>query len=336
MGLISIGKITDALATNSFIPTLKAIENKPIIIPTSLKAGDRIGITSPAGWISKEDIDVAIITLKSWGFDVVIGNTIGKRNFTFGGTDKERKDDLQAMLDDDSIKVILCARGGYGLIRIIDQLNFSAFYKKPKWVIGFSDITILHNHIHNNFGIATIHSKMCNSFPKEFENEQQRLSIESIRLCLTGSTMKYKAPWNNHNKPGNCKGALIGGNLKTIESLSDSNSDVSTKGKILFVEDTQEYLYSIDRMFWNLKRSGKLDHLHGLIVGGFKIKPDEEGDQFGKMLEEIVLEKTQEYDYPICFDFPVGHQLYNMPLKCGVTHELIVNAEETTLKEITH
>ncbi len=305
-------------------------------IPPYLKPGDIIGITSPAGFITLEELQPALLKLKEWGFNAVIGSTIGKRDFTFGGTDAERLQDLQQMLDDKNIKAILFARGGYGAVRIIDQLDFTLFKKNPKWLIGFSDVTVLHSHLNRNCNVASIHSKMCNSFPDDWSLAErvQKESIESIRQCLLGEKMSYTAISNINNKPGLTTGSLVGGNLKTLESLTGSSSDISTKNKILFVEDTGEYLYSIDRMFWNLKRSGKLAQLKALIIGGFKIKKDDAGEEFGKTLEEIVLEKVKEYNYPVCFDFPVGHQKNNVALKCGVQHSIEVNSISVSLKEI--
>jgi muramoyltetrapeptide carboxypeptidase len=306
------------------------------VIPPYLKRGSTIGITSPAGYITPEEIQPAVTKLKEWGFQISIGSTIGKKYFTFGGTDEERLQDFQQMLDDKNIDAILCARGGYGIVRIIDKLNFNGFVKKPKWLIGFSDITVMHSHLNKNYGIASIHSKMCNSFPDDWAlaDPVQKESIESINKCLTGDKMTYTVAPNTQNKLGVGKGVLVGGNLKTIESLACSASDLNTFNKILFVEDTGEYLYSIDRMFWNLKRTGKLNNLQGLIIGGFKIKQDDEGEEFGKALEEIVLEKVAEYNYPVCFDFPVGHQKYNVALKCGVIHRLTIQKDTCYLNEI--
>jgi muramoyltetrapeptide carboxypeptidase len=303
-------------------------------IPPYLKKGDTIGITSAAGYITLTDCNDAINMIQSWGFAIKMGSTVGEKSYTFGGTDEERLADLQQMLDDDSLKAIMIARGGYGLVRIIDKLNFTKFAKNPKWIIGFSDVTILHSHINKNFGIATLHSKMCNSFVAPAIAEPIQLeTLDSIRKCLLGEKMIYNIPLNTNNKPGKAKGILVGGNLKTLESLAASQSDIITKNKILLVEDTGEYLYSIDRMFYNLKRSGKLANLSGLVVGGFKIKKDDEGAEFGKTLEEIVLEKVKEYNYPVCFDFPVGHQKNNFALKCGVQHILNLTNTECIFKE---
>ena len=303
-------------------------------IPPYLKKGDTIAITSPAGFISITDCADAINMMELWGYKIKIGTSIGKKDFTFGGTDEERLSDFQQLLDDKTVKAIMCARGGYGIVRIIDKINFSNFLKNPKWIIGFSDATVLHSHINKNCGVASIHSKMCNSFVSPLIAEPIQLeTLDSIRKCLTGDKMNYTIPVNLNNKKGKAKGILVGGNLKTIESLSASASDINTKNKILFVEDTGEYLYSIDRMFYNLQRSGKLTNLAALIVGGFKIKKDDEGAEFGKTLEQIVLEKVAAYNYPVCFDFPVGHQKNNFALKCGVMHEFILDNYNNVLKE---
>lgn len=304
--------------------------------PAYLKKGDIIGITAPAGWITPEEIQPAVQVMESWGFKIQVGNTIGKKDFTFGGTDDERLNDFQQMLDDPKIKAIMCARGGYGSVRIVDRINWTKFKAKPKWIIGFSDITVLHCHIHRNFQIASIHSKMTNSFPDDWSTADpvQIETILSIQDALIGTKMKYTSMPNAQNKQGIAEGILIGGNLKTIETLSCSVSDIKTDGKILFVEDTGEYLYSIDRMFWNLKRTGKLKNLKALIVGGFRIKPDDPGEEFGKTIEDIVLEKVKEHNYPVCFDFPVGHQKNNFALKCGVKHRLEVKTLQVSLREI--
>lgn len=303
--------------------------------PPYLKSGSVIGITSPAGATTAEEIQPAVGVLESWGYRVVVGDTIGKKDFTFGGTDEERLADLQRMLDDKTISAILCARGGYGSVRIVDRINWTRFMQHPKWVIGFSDITVLLNHIHTNCRVATIHSKMTNSFPKEWSVAEpvQVETIISIDDALRGRKIIYNVQPNPQNRTGTGEGVVAGGNLKTIESLSGSASDIDTRGKILFVEDTGEYLYSIDRMFWNLERTGKLKGLKGLIVGGFKVKPDDPGEEFGRALQDIVLEKVMKYNYPVCFDFPVGHQKNNFAIKCGVKHRLTVSTQDVSLVE---
>jgi muramoyltetrapeptide carboxypeptidase len=324
------------------IPALAAAQNNlPVstdavpLIPPYLKPGDTIGITCPAGYIMLDEIRPAIEQMESWGYKVRPGKTVGMRDFTFGGRDEERIADLQEMLDDPSIHAIMCARGGYGMVRIIDKLDFTSFVNRPKWVIGFSDITVLHCHLSANHPVASIHSKMCNSFPDDWSKADplQQNTILSIRRALSGEIMEYNTPPSAFNRRGMAEGVLVGGNLKTIESLGGSASSIHTDGKILFVEDTGEYLYSIDRMFWNLKRSGKLSNLAALVVGGFKVKLDDPGEEFGKTVIDIVMEKVKAFNYPVCFDFPVGHQRNNFAVKCGVMHRLVVGTEGVALKE---
>ena len=326
--------------TASYLPALpkfQTIEDETLFVsPAFLKAGDVIGITAPAGYITSAEIQSAVQKMESWGYKIKVGETIDKRDFTFGGTDEERTKDFQQMLDDPKIKAIMCARGGYGAVRIIDKLNWEKFKAKPKWIIGFSDATVFHSHLNKNFGIASIHSKMCNSFPDDWSLAEpiQIETIESIQLALSGKKMKYSAVPNLQNKLGVADGVLIGGNLKMLETLAGTKSDINTAGKILFVEDTGEYMYSVDRMFWNLKRTGKLSQLKGVSIGGFKIKVDEDSDDFGRTLQEVVLEKVKAYHYPVCFDFPVGHQKNNYALKCGVKYKLEVKSDSVSLKEI--
>lgn len=309
---------------------------KEVRIPPYLKQGDTIGITSPAGYITTEQILPAIQVMEGWGFKIKGGSSIGKRDYSMGGTDAQRAADLQQMLDDPNIKAIMCARGGYGAIRIIDQLDFKIFKEHPKWIIGFSDITVLHCHLNRQLNTASIHAKMCNSFPADWTlaDAIQIETILSIRQVLTGLPVKYTGGPVSYNRPGRAEAALIGGNLSIIETLAGTPSDIQTEGRILFVEDAGEYLYSVDRMFWNLKRSGKLANLAGLIVGGFKLKPDDPGDEFGRTVYEVIMEKIKEYAYPVCFDFPVGHQKNNFALKCGAKHILNVDVNGSSVVSI--
>lgn len=305
-------------------------------IPPYLKPGDIIGITSPAGYITTEQIRPAVKLMASWGFKIQIGSTIDKRDFSRGGTDEERAADLQQMLDNPNVKAIMCARGGYGTIRILDQLDFNKFKQQPKWIIGFSDVTVLHCHLNKVLNIASIHSKMCNSFPSEWAvaDPVQIETILSIRQVLSGMPVKYTAPNISFNRAGRVEAQLIGGNLSIIETLAGTISDIDTDGKILFLEETEEYLYRVDRMLWNLKRTGKLSKLKGLIIGGIKLKPDDPGDEFGRTVYEVIMEKIKEYGYPVAFDFPVGHQKNNFALKCGTKHILNVDANGSSLVSI--
>ncbi len=316
----------------------KAVEKPTVLkkIPPYLKKGDTIAITCPSGYISLEECVPAINKMKEWGFNIRVGNTVGLKNFSFAGTDEERAKEFQEMLDDDSIKAIMLGRGGYGAVRIIDKINFTQFAKKPKWIIGFSDATVFHCHINTNYGIATIHSKMCNSFPDDFSTATQPQidSIDSIRQCLTGEKMSYERSVNFENRFGEGTGPLVGGNLSIIELLDGSISNLKTDGKILFIEDVGEYRYKIDGMLWNLKRSKRLERLNGLVIGEFRIKPDDPGEDFGKTLHEMVMEKVKDYHYPVCFDFPVGHVKENYALKCGAIHKLHLSEKGTILQQV--
>lgn len=303
------------------------------LFPTYLKPGDKIAITSPAGYITLDEVQPAKLLMESWGYNVRIGNTIGRRDYTFGGTDEERLMDLQLLMDDSTVKAIMCARGGYGVGRILDRLNFSRFLQHPKWLIGFSDITALHLHLLKQCGVASIHSKMCNSFPKDWAMAEPVVqeTILSIRRALDGTAMTYKAAPDMNNRTGVAEGLLVGGNLCTIISMMGTRSEIGTDGRILFLEEVGEYLYSLDRMMTTLKRAGKLSKLKGLIIGGFRIKPDDPGEEFGRTLYEIILSKVSEYKYPVCFGFPVGHQKENYALRHGAMHRLTVRADTVEL-----
>ncbi len=305
------------------------------LVPPFLKSGDKIAITCPAGWITLEEIQPAIRQMESWGLVVRVGMTVGKRDFSFGGTDEERARDMQILLDDHTVKAIMCARGGYGISRIMDKLNFTRFKEKPKWIIGFSDITALHIHLEKNFRVASIHSKMCNSFPEDFTLAEPVVqdSILSIKRALTGTSLKYTAIPQEQNRTGIGTGILVGGNLSIIISMMGSKSEINTSDKILFLEEAGEYMYSVDRMLMTLKRAGKLDKLKGLIIGGFRIKPDDPGEEFGRTLYDVVFEKVSGYAYPVCFGFPVGHQKDNFALKHGMKHMLTVRNDVVELVE---
>lgn len=296
--------------------------------PPYLKQGSVIGITCPSGYVSADRVAYAITVLERWGFSVKLGKTIGTEYHYFSGTDSARLADLQSMLDDPELDAILMGRGGYGMSRIIDALDFTKFCEHPKWVCGFSDITVIHNHIHALYGIHTLHSPMCGHFKPETEDEPFLLSF---RNALMGTDQTYETQPSSYNRAGIAEGILTGGNLSLLAHLMGSVSEVDTNGKILFIEDLGEYLYHIDRMLMQLKRAGKLDYLAGLIVGGFTELKDTER-LFGATIEEIITDKVKEYDYPICFNFPSGHQDINYTLTFGAAHQLIVNDNGGSLK----
>ncbi|MBR2649750.1 MAG: LD-carboxypeptidase [Sediminibacterium sp.] len=298
-------------------------------IPPYLKKGDTIGITCPAGYMEAKKVQACIKTLQHWGFEVMVGKTVGSKSKNyFSGTDEERRDELQAMLNDASIKAILCGRGGYGVSRIIDQLDFKKLSKNPKWIIGISDITVLHAHINRRVGIVSLHASMANAF----NDPLQAGYVNMIKQALKGVTIKYKVEGNKYNKKGKAVGELIGGNLSLLVHLLGTDSAYKTKGKILFLEDLGEYLYHIDRMLLQLQRAGVFKNLAGLIIGGFTDLKDNPR-VFGETVEQMILRLTAAYDYPVCFDFPVSHGVENVPLKIGVTVSLEVG-KRVSLVEI--
>lgn len=300
-------------------------------IPPYLQKGDTIGMTCPSGYMAAEKVETCIRTLQRWGYTVKTGETIGGNSRTyFSGTDEERLADFQALLDDDSVKAILCARGGYGLSRIIDAIDFRRFRKKPKWIIGFSDITVLHSHVNTKHKIATLHAPMAAAFNN---NGFKSRYVLSLRDALQGEKANYTCAAHKLNTTGKARGQLTGGNLALLTHLIGSPSGIDTAGKILFIEDVGEYIYSTDRMLQQLKRSGKLQHLAGLIVGGFSDMKDT-GRPFGKTVFQIVQELTAGYRYPVCMNFPVSHTPKNYALKCGADYMLKVEKKGVSLVEM--
>jgi len=299
-----------------------------MIIPPSLKPGDKIGLFATARKVSMEEMLPAIEVLQSWGLEVVMANNLFAEDRQFAGTDEQRTKGLQTLLDDGLVKAVIIARGGYGTIRVVDHLNFSKFIQNPKWIIGFSDLTVLHSHIHQNFDISTLHATVAKLLP---ENEQAK---ESLRKILFGETLNYKIDPYLLNRNGNAKGQLIGGNLSLLYALTGSKSDIKTDGKILFLEDLDEYLYHIDRMMLSLKRSGKLNRLSGLVVGGMSDMKDNV-IPFGKTAEEIIYDAVKAYDYPVCFNFPAGHIPENSALVFGMEVELNVSEDSVRLNTVS-
>ena len=298
-------------------------------IPPYLSKGDTVGIVCPAGYMPEEKAETCISVLKEWGFEVKVGRTLGSQFNYFSGSDEQRLEDLQRMLDDDSIKAVLCGRGGYGVGRIIDRIDFKKFKKNPKWIIGYSDITILHSHLFSRFKIASLHSPMAAAFNDgEYKNEY----IQSLQRVLTGEKPIYNCEVDPYNNLGTATGTLVGGNLSLIAHLIGTTSDINTQGKILFLEDVGEYIYNSDRMLYQLKRSGKLDDLKGLIIGGFSDMKDTV-IPFGKNVYEVIYEAIKEYNYPVCFKFPVGHSRENYVLKVGARYKLHVGKKLVSLQE---
>jgi muramoyltetrapeptide carboxypeptidase len=297
-------------------------------IPPYLKKGDCIGITCPAGYMDAQRAQACIKTLQDWDFEVMVGKTLGGRSKNyFSAADAGRRDELQAMLDDENIKAILFGRGGYGMGRIIDQLDFTRFKKNPKWVIGFSDITVLHSHLYSKVKVASLHAPMAAAF-----NDGENEFIQSLHRAITGKKAKYSCAAHPFNRSGITSAELVGGNLALLAHVTGTPSAINTKNKILFIEDTGEYIYNIDRMMYQLKRSGQLNGLAGLIIGGFTDMKDTERP-FGKTVYEVIKEIVAGYDYPVCFDFPVSHGKENYALKVGGIYSLSVKQGSVNLSE---
>ena len=296
--------------------------------PPPIKPGDKIRIVSPAGKVAEKYVLPAVEWLTRQGYNVELGKHVFDTHFQFAGTDAERLEDLQTALDDPETAAIICSRGGYGTVRIIGQTDFSRFRKKPKWLVGFSDITILHAAI-NKLGIATIHGAM----PRFFfdDNGQSNENLDSLMQLLKGNPAEYKIEAQPENRAGSCTAGIVGGNLSIMVSLLGTKYEIEPRGKILFIEDIDEYLYHTDRMMHQLKLAGKLDKLAGLLVGNFTDVKDNESP-FGKTVHEIIADAVAEYDYPVCFGFPAGHDKRNLALAFGMNWNLEVSEQNAGLR----
>lgn len=294
------------------------------IQPPYLKRGDKVAIVCPANKL-KKSIAPAIALLADWGLQVITGKSITGNHFQFAGDDELRAADIQTFLDDKSIKAIIAGRGGYGGIRIIDKLDFSNFKENPKWIAGFSDTTAFLSHACAALHTQSIHGQMLASF-----ETASALSLETLRKALFGEELKYTYTSIFPNRQGQAEGILIGGNLSLLVAMQGSVSEMDYTDKILFLEDVGEHEYAIDRMLRMLKRSGKLAHLRGLIIGAFnEIEPQE--IPFGQTPEELILEIVKEYDYPVCFNFPVGHIADNRALVVGSIATLQTKTHQVVL-----
>jgi muramoyltetrapeptide carboxypeptidase len=296
-----------------------------MIIPPFLKAGDTVVLVCTARKFFPDDAKPAIDLLESWGLNVKLGATIGLDNFQLGGTDTERAADFQAQLDDENVKAIWCARGGYGTVRIIDSIDFTKFKKHPKWIMGFSDVTVLHSQL-NVERVASLHSIMPFTVPTAPEEVK-----ETLRQALFGETISYTIPSKSYDVNGTASGELVGGNISILYSLLGSKSAIDTKDKILFIEDLDEYLYHIDRMMYNLKRNGYFDNVKGIIVGSMTDMHDNE-IPFGQNEVQIITEIAKDLSIPIAFQFPAGHQKDNRTLILGHQVAFEVNEKEIKLK----
>nr|WP_262732528.1 LD-carboxypeptidase [Gaetbulibacter sp. NE] len=297
--------------------------------PPYLKMGDTVAIVAPSGILKnrQREVQQASDLLKSWGLNVVVGKYVFSQDNHFAGTDNERCEDFQNAMDDPTISAIWCARGGYGAVRILDKLDFTKFKTKPKWLIGYSDITALHSLFHNQ-GFETIHAMMCVSLTKDLEGLEQ--TVATFKSAIFGETLTYTLAGTNYNRVGTASGELVGGNLTMLHTMLGSETSIDTSGKILFIEEIGEYKYHIDRMLQSLKRASYFDNCAGVIVGDMT-KLRKNTTLWGTSIEQLVLDALSEYDFPIAFNMPAGHEDDNRAMFLGRTVQLTVGAEQSTL-----
>lgn len=297
--------------------------------PDYLKAGDTVAIVAPSGILIQrtEEINRATGLLKSWGLHIIVGEHVFKENGHFAGTDDERCEDLQKALDDPKISAIWCARGGYGTVRILDKLDYTKFNENPKWLIGYSDITALHNQLHN-LGFESIHAMMCTGLIENSDDIKE--TIATFKAAIFGEQISYVLKGSKYNKTGEVTAPLVGGNLTMLHTMLGSNTSIDVDGKILFFEEIGEYAYHIDRMLQSLKRAGYFENCKGIIVGDIT-KVRKNTTPFGLTVEEIILDVVAEYNFPVVFNMPSGHEKDNRALILGRTIELTVGREQSTI-----
>lgn len=295
--------------------------------PPILTEGDKVTLISSARKVKVSELEYAVNTLDKWGLQIRFGAHLYKKNHQFAGTVDDRRQDLQSALDDHTIKAVFFVRGGYGSIQIVDLIDWSAFKKNPKWLVGFSDITVFHSHIHQNLRLPSLHAPMPITYPNNTQS-----SLSNLRKILFGHKIQYNCVLHPLNKMGRTSGELVGGNLSILYSLLGSKSQMNTQGKLLFIEDLDEYLYHLDRMAQALDRAGMLNKLSGLIVGGMSDMNDN-SVPYGKSAECIILDVVSKYDFPVVFDFPAGHIDNNQPLVFGAKYSLCVTDEKVRFEQ---
>ncbi|WP_210465415.1 S66 peptidase family protein [Rufibacter roseolus] len=298
-----------------------------MILPPFLKAGDKVGLLSTSSFTEQKYVEELVQILKDWKLTPVLGKTIGAREGSLAGPDELRQTDLQEMLDNDQIKAILQTMGGYGIVRVIDRVNFSKFKYKPKWLVGYSDTTFLHTHVQGMLSTATIHGTMA----ADLEAGYTKDSWESLRKALFGERLEYSVKAHPLNRKGSSQGLLVGGNVSLLCNAKGTMSEVDTNGKILFLEEVGEKHFRLDSYLRSLKQAGKFEYVRGLVVGEL-VEMEDDDPPFGKTPEEIVLEVMQDFDFPICFGFPAGHGKVNKALIFGAMVHLEVTAKGSTLK----
>lgn len=299
---------------------------------TSLSKGDTVVIVATAKAIDVSFVDLAIDLFKSWGLQVEVGKHTLSTHHYFAGTDKERAEDFQWAIDHPIAKAIICARGGYGTIRVVDEVDYTKFVKFPKWIVGFSDITVLHHKMNRAFALPSIHAAAPIYFDRLTPDDE---AIKTLHQALFGEPLEIMFAPNTHNREGKVTAPVVGGNLAIMASLIGTSLDIDPSGKILFIEDISEYAYRLDRMIWSLRKSGKLDKLAGLMVGGLTdIKQSQ--STFGCAVEEMIIDIVKDKDYPVVFDFPSGHQLDNRAIVFGEEYELTIKPIGCKAKRISY
>lgn len=297
-----------------------------MIAPLPLVPGDKIGLIAPSRKVNNLDLENFVNLLEEWGYQAVTGDNLYGNHHQYSGKDEERAEDFLKMIHNPEIKAIMCVRGGYGTVRILEKLNKQALRKNPKWIIGYSDITVLHSFYNKVIECETIHATMPVHFTPEKKNDESWIRLRDM---LRGEMTTYAFDATDLNREGKVTGMLVGGNLSVLFSLRGTMSDLDTDGKILFIEDLDEYLYHIDRMMMNLKISGKLKKLKGLIVGGMTQMKDN-NIPFGKDAYQIIADAVNDYNYPVAFGFPAGHCEPNLPMILGRT--VILNCNQEIVK----
>lgn len=308
--------------------TFRSTQNT-YIQPPHLKSGDTVAIVAPSGVLKNknDEVERAIALLKSWGLHTLVGEHVFTQNGHFAGTDKQRAADFQKALDDPKIKAIWCARGGYGAVRMLDLLDYTTFKEQPKWVIGYSDITGIHSQIHN-LGYQSLHSMMCSSLPPNLADIPE--TISTFKDAILGRPLSYTLQGSNYNKVGVVTAPITGGNLTLLNSMLGSETSINTAGEILFIEEVGEYAYHIDRMLQSLKRAGYFEHCKGVLVGDMS-RIRKNTTQFGRTIDEIILDIVAEYNFPVAFNMPAGHEKDNRAIIFGCKVTLTVEKDQSTL-----
>ncbi len=324
---LSFGIIQYAYAQNQTDNSLKM--NDTLLRPAYLKAGDTVAIVAPSGILKNREREVqqAVDLLKDWGLNAIVGEHVFSKADHFAGTDEERCEDLQKAMDDPTISAIWCARGGYGTVRILDKLDYTKLKENPKWIIGYSDITALHNQLHNQ-GFESLHALMCVSLTQDITEVQE--SVDTFKAALFGNPPNYDLEGSKYNREGEAKGQLIGGNLTILHTMLGSDTSLDTSGKILFIEEIGEYKYHIDRMLQSMKRAGYFENLNGLVVGDMS-KLRKNTTLWGTSVEQLILDALADYNFPIAFNMPAGHEDDNRALVLGREVELKVGKEKSSL-----